>query len=165
LRISDEGADNAAAIELVIAAAFERHPHSNGREPLIVGALRAAGALSLSLVAEEEGAVVGHIAFSPVSIGDSANWFALGPVAVRPDRQREGIGAALLSAGLDRLRALGASGCTLVGEPAYYARFGFNRVDGLTCAGIPDRYVLAIGFGDDLPHGEVRYHAAFSALV
>jgi putative acetyltransferase len=144
-------------------AAFKDHPFSQQTEHLIVDALRAAGALTLSLVAELDGEVVGHIAFSPARIGDtSSNWYLLGPVAVHPAHQRRGIGRALIECGLSSLRALGGRGCVLVGDPALYRRFGFGHVPGVTCTGVPDENVQCLPLCDETPIGEVLHHAAFS---
>src|SRR5512136_2407212 len=84
------------AITGVTIAAFKTLEISNHTEQFIVAALRAAKALTLSLVAEADGRVIGHIAFSPVSISDGTpNWYGLGPVSVLPEHQRKGIGKAL----------------------------------------------------------------------
>jgi putative acetyltransferase len=144
--------------------AFEGHPYSQQTEHLIVEALRGGGALELSLVAEYDGEVVGHIAFSAADIGGSSKgWFLLGPVAVRPARQGEGIGRALVEAGLDALRSRGAGGCVLVGDPAFYGRFGFRRHPGVTWHGVPDENVLCLLMSGEMPTGEVAYHPAFLA--
>lgn len=149
-------------IREVDIAAFQGHPYSHQTEHLIVEALRAAGALELSLVAETDGGVVGHIAFSAACIGDSSTgWFLLGPVAVQPTRQGEGIGRALVEAGLDGLRARGACGCVLVGDPAFYGRFGFLQYPGVTCHGVPDENVLCLLMSGEIPTGEVVHHPAF----
>ncbi len=80
--------------------------------------------------------VVGHIAFSPVTIdGRDLGWYGLGPLAVHPDRQRLGIGALLVRTGLDLLRDQAAQGCVLLGDPLYYARFGFRQDPGLEFPG------------------------------
>lgn len=115
------------AIRHVNVEAFRIHPYSQQTEHLIVEALRAAGALEISLVAEVDGEVVGHIAFSAARIGDTTEgWFLLGPVAVLSGSQGSGIGNALVEAGLEQLRSRGAAGCVLVGDPAFYQRFGFH---------------------------------------
>ena len=160
--IREERQSDAAAIATVTAAAFAGHPHSDGREPAIVAGLRAAGALHLSLLAEEGREVVGHLAFSPVTIGGAdLGWLGLGPVSVRPDRQRQGIGAALICAGLARVRRTGVPGVVLLGAPDYYARFGFACHGGLVLPGVPPEYFMALAFGGALPDGEVAYHPAF----
>lgn len=150
------------AISSLITAAFATAEHSDGTEAAIVKRLRDAGALTLSLVADVEGEPVGHIAFSPVTIdGHHLGWFGLGPVAVRPDRQRSGIGSALIREGLERLDHIGAAGCVLVGEPDYYCRFGFAAHGELRYPGVPAEYFQALSFTDDVPAGTVAYHPAF----
>jgi putative acetyltransferase len=162
--IRDEAAGDPDAIGAVVTAAFRGMPFSRQTEAAIVDALRRSGNLALSLVTESQGEVVGYIAFSPVDIGGlSRGWFGLGPVAVRPDRQRQGIGAALIRDGLERLERQGAGGCVVLGEPAYYRRFGFRAISGLHLADVPPEYFLALPFGDEIPSGEVRYAAAFAA--
>jgi len=90
---------------------------SNHTEHYIIEALRSAKALTVSLVAEVDGLVVGHIAFSPVTMSDGTkDWYGLGPVSVHPDFQRKGIGKALIQEGLSRLRNLKAKGFCLVGH-------------------------------------------------
>jgi putative acetyltransferase len=144
--------------------AFERHPFSHQTEHLIVEALRAADALELSLVAEIDDEVVGHIAFSAASIGGtSSGWFLLGPVAVLPDHQGKGIGRALVETGVDALRSRGARGCVLVGDPGFYRRFGFRQYPGITWESVPDENVLCLSMSGDVPVGEVSHHRAFLA--
>ncbi|WEK57040.1 MAG: N-acetyltransferase [Candidatus Brevundimonas phytovorans] len=150
-----------AAIQALTAAAFDGHPHSDGSEPRIIEALRDAGALTLSLVAEVDGQVVGHAAFSPVEWPGQGDWFGLGPVSVAPDSQNQGIGRQLIEAGLDDLRRRGARGCVVMGEPAYYGRFGFVQDPRLTYPGPPPDYFMALAFGAIEGSGEVRYHPAF----
>lgn len=151
-----------AAISAVTAAAFEGHPHSDGSEPQIVARLRAAGVLTLSLVAEEEREVVGHVAFSPVNFsGGEQGWFGLGPISVRPDRQGQGIGSNLVREGLRRLQEDGARGCVLVGEPAYYRRFGFRTEHDLTTPGVPREYLHALPLNGPVPSGIVAFHPGF----
>ena len=152
------------AIREVNIVAFEHHPFSHQTEHLIVEALRAADALELSLVAEIDGEVVGHVAFSAATIGGtSSGWFLLGPVAVLPGHQGKGIGRALVEAGLDALRSRDAGGCVLVGDHAFYCRFGFRRYPGITWEGVPDENVLCLVMSGDAPVGEVTCHPAFSA--
>lgn len=148
----------------VTRKAFENHPHSDHVEQLIVNALRAKRALTVSLVAEVEGKVAGHIAFSPVAISDgSLDWYGLGPVSVLPGHQKQGIGQALIREGLAQLKALGARGCVLVGAAEYYARFGFRNIPALILDEIPQIYFLALPFGGYQPRGTVEFHPAFSA--
>src|SRR5687768_7361750 len=96
-------------------------------EARIVDALRDAGALTLSLVAIEDDRVVGHIAFSPVTLDGRAIGVGLAPVGVQPSHQRLGIGDALCREGLARVRTSGAQACVVLGHAAYYPRFGFKH--------------------------------------
>jgi putative acetyltransferase len=119
--------------------------------------------LTVSLVAEVDGEVVGHVAFSPARIdGMDRRWFALGPVAVTRDLQRRGIGQRLIEAGLDALRRLGACGCVVVGDPAYYRRFGFEHDPALTMEGVPPEVFMSLPMGGERPGGAVSHHAAFA---
>ena len=153
-----------AAIAAITRAAFQDHPHSQQTEEFIVSALRQAGALTLSLVAQIDGQVVGHIAFSPATIsGRSQGWHGVGPVSVTPPRQRQGIGKALVQEGLRLLRQSGAQGCVLVGDPGYYQRFGFRNIPQLVLEGVPQEYFLALPLGTDIPHGAVEFHEGFKA--
>jgi putative acetyltransferase len=164
MQIRPELPTDAAAIGEVIELAFDGHPYSAGTEGAIVRALRSAGALSVSLVAVLEGEVAGHVAFSPVMVGGRAlGWHGLGPLAVRPAAQRRGIGAALVREGLARLRAQGAAGCVVLGDAAYYARFGFAVRPGLVYPGPPPEHFMALSFGAGYPAGPVAYHPAFDA--
>ncbi len=111
------------AIHRLTTAAFAPMPFSNGSEAPIIRALRESGDLTLSLVAEEDGTVIGHVAFSPVTIaGIHEGWFGLGPVSVWPERQRQGIGKALILKGLESLKERSARGCALIGNPEIYRR-------------------------------------------
>jgi putative acetyltransferase len=162
--IRHEMASDIEAISAVTQAAFANHPISHQTEHFIVKALRAAGALTISLVAEMDGNVVGHIAFSPVTISDSSpEWYGLGPISVAPARQRQGIGTALMLEGLTRLKALGADGCVLVGDPGYYKRFGFRSYPELSHEGVPPENLLVLPFGEHKPRGFVVFHPGFSA--
>jgi putative acetyltransferase len=164
MMIRDETPADIAAITEVTMAAFTGHPYSHNTEHCIVLALRAAKALTVSLVAEVDGCVVGHIAFSPVTIdSQSCDWYGIGPVSVAPTCQRQGIGSALMQEGLRRMRVLGARGCVLVGAPHYYTRFGFTNLPRLTLDGVPPANFIALSFGDDAAHGAVAFHDGFGA--
>ncbi len=164
--IRNETASDIDAIAAVTRAAFAHHPYSNQTEQFIVAALRAARALTISLVAELGGRVVGHAAFSPVTLTDgSENWYGLGPLSVLPDCQRQGIGTALMREGLALLQARGAQGCLLVGDPLYYERFGFRNLPELTHEGVPPANLLALPFGPHPPRGVVTFHPAFAATA
>lgn len=152
------------AIAEVTVAAFRTLEISQHTEQFIIQALRAAGALALSLVAEREGRVVGHLACSPVTLTDGTpDWYGLGPVSVLPEHQRRGIGQALMVEGLARLRGLGARGCCLVGHPEYYRKFGFENPPDLVCAGVPPEYFFALSFDGTIPRGMVTFHDGFRA--
>jgi len=151
-----------AAIAALTLAAFRNAPHSDGSEAHIIDALRKAGALTLSLVAESAGVIVGHVAMSPVSVSDAASgWYGLGPISVLPERQGNGVGSALMREVLRLLRERGAAGCVLVGEPAYYGRFGFRADPNLVFPPVPPEYFQALSFGTRTPRGVVSYHEAF----
>lgn len=163
--IRDERAEDTAAIRAVTLAAFAGLPSSEQTEAAIVEALRAAGALALSLVAMEGDAVVGHVAFSPIAVEGAAapGWFGVGPLSVRPDRQRRGVGTALMRAGLARLTDMGAKGCVLAGDPAYYRRFGFQVSSSLSYPDLPAEYFQVLALTPEMPSGTVAFHPAFAA--
>jgi len=142
-------------------AALEVSDHT---EQFVVLALRKAGALTVSLVAELDGQVVGHIAFSPVVMSDGTpGWYGLGPVSVLPEYQKQGIGKALIYEGLSRLKTLGGRGCCLVGHPEYYRKFGFENTAGLSLEGVPPEVFFALSFDGHMPQGTVTFHEAFLA--
>ena len=162
--IRDEKYTDYRVISDVTKSAFETMEISNHTEHYIIEALRSAKALTVSLVAEVDGLVVGHIAFSPVTMSDGTkDWYGLGPVSVHPDFQRKGIGKALIQEGLSRLRNLKAKGCCLVGHPEYYRQFGFDNVEGLVLEGIPQEVFFALPFEGNMPQGNVMFHEGFKA--
>lgn len=162
--IRSETAADAGAIAEVTVAAFSTLEISQHTEEYIVDALRAANALTVSLVAELDGRVIGHIAFSPVAISDGTpDWYGLGPVSVLPAYQRQGVGTALIREGLSRLQALHARGCCLVGHPGYYRKFGFANMPELTVEGVPPEVFFALSFDGRRPRGTVTFHDAFKA--
>lgn len=150
------------AIRALTAAAFAGMPHASGTEAAIIDALRAAGALVRSLVAEEDGAPVGHVAFSPVTIeGADRRWLGLGPVSVLPGRQGAGIGSALVRTGLAQVAD--AAGCVLLGAPGYYRRFGFIADPALRYPSAPAEYFLSRVLAGPPASGTVAFHPAFGA--
>lgn len=162
MNIRQESTADQEAVRRINIEAFKNHPVSRQTEHLIVEELRRAGALEVSLVAEEGGEVLGHIAFSRATVGGKdMGWRLLGPVAVLPEHQRRGLGSALVRAGLDELRKLGAAGCALVGDPAYYTRLGFRQCRGLSWPGVPEQYVLCLPLAEAEPEGELGCHPAF----
>ncbi len=163
LTVRAEREGDAAAIHALTRDAFRSAPHASGTEPRIVDELRAAGALAISLVAEDGGEIVGHVAVSPVVVDDGRvrGWFGLGPISVAPSRQRRGVGSTLVRAALDALRGARAAGCVLLGDPAYYVRFGFVEAAPLVLPDVPPHYFQALVLEGETPAGVVRYHAAF----
>lgn len=149
-----------AAIHALNCAAFGQPMEAD-----LIDQLRADGDAVLSLVAVEAGEIVGHVLFSQMEAPFRA--LALAPLAVLPDRQRHGIGAALIKDGLTRTEAAGWRGVFVLGEPNYYRRFGFSAEQ---AAGFTSPYAgpcfMALPFGDALPvsSGEVRHAPAFAAL-
>ena len=161
--IRNETPADVRAIEAVTVSAFLNAPHTSHTEHSIVNSLRNAGQLIISLVADAEGTVVGHVAVSPVSISDgAAGWYGLGPISVAPEHQRRGVGSRLMREALRVLREQGAAGCVLLGEPAYYSRFGFQVDPNLGLPGVPPEYFQSVSFGASRPRGIVSYHSAFN---
>ncbi len=162
--IRNEANADVDVITEVTAAAFKTLEISNNTEHFIIMALRAAESLTASLVAELNGQVIGHIAFSPVTISDGTlNWYGLGPVSVLPAHHRHGIGTALIREGLSRLKDLNAAGCCVVGHPEYYRKFGFENPPGLILGGVPPEVFFALSFDGHTPEGIVTFHEAFKA--
>lgn len=164
LELRPETPADSDAIALVLGRAFLGHPHSDGTEAALVEALRSAGALTVAMVAVADGTIRGYAAASPVCIGGHAGrWHGLGPVAVDPVWQGRGLGTALVRACLDRLRERGSEGCVVLGDPAYYGRFGFRAGLGPTYPGAPEGAFQSLTFTGAIPHGETRYHPAFGS--
>jgi putative acetyltransferase len=162
--IRKETESDIKTISEITIAAFESLAISQHTEQFIVDALRDANVLSVSLVAVSGDQVVGHIAFSPVTISDgSSGWYGLGPISVLPELQKQGIGKTLMQEGLARLRSMGAKGCILVGDPGFYGRFGFRSPKDMFIEGVPQEYVLALPFVESKASGTVAFHDAFAA--
>ena len=162
--IRDERPGDEAAIAALTGIAFRSVRHSDGSEAAIIERLRAAGDLALSLVAENlDQAIIGHVAFSRVAISDGTpGWYGLGPISVIPLRQRAGIGGALATEGLARLRAIGAGGCVVLGDPQYYRPLGFEHDPALVFPGPPPEYFQRLVLSGSAPQGTVRYAPAFN---
>ena len=162
--IRSETDADVGAITDVTVAAFKTLEISNHTEQFIIAALRIAKSLTISLVAEVDGRVIGHIAFSPLTISDGTrNWYGLGPVSVLPKYQQQGIGKALIREGLSRLKDMNAQGCCLVGHPDYYRKFDFKNMQGLVHEGVPQEVFFALSFDGHTPQGTVTFHDAFQA--
>ncbi|TFV94854.1 GNAT family N-acetyltransferase [Leifsonia flava] len=158
--IRPERPDDVEAIDELTRTAFEPMSFSDGLEAPILHALRAAGDLTLSLVAVEDDLIVGHVAFSPVTIDGTHNsWFGLGPISVRADRQRQG--AALTAEGIRLHREQGARGCALIGNPLVYSGMGFTGGTGVTYRDLDPRIIQTMVFRGLEPQGELRFATAF----
>ena len=166
MSIRNEKVSDIQSIHKLTVAAFLEAPHTDHTEQFIVDALRKSGSLSISLIAEDAGNIVGHVAVSPVSISDgTTSWYGLGPISVSPNEQGKGIGSALMEAAILNLKELNADGCVLLGDPNYYQRFGFSPMNGLELPDVPAEYFQALMFSGDLPQGSVTYHESFSATA
>lgn len=162
VKIRAEQTEDEPAIFNLTTIAFETKAFSDGTEAQVIDDLRKEGDLTLSLVAIDGEQVVGHAAFSPVTIdGIEEGWFGLGPVSVDPAFQKTGIGTKIINAGLSILRSQGASGCILVGDPNYYGRFGFRSDGKLHYAGHEDRHVQWLSLGEASAEGHVKFSVAF----
>tara|TARA_R110002110_G_scaffold9559_5_gene47029 strand:+ start:130 stop:672 length:543 start_codon:yes stop_codon:yes gene_type:complete len=155
--IRTETPDDIDAIRDLTAAAFAPMPYCDGTEPEMIDRLRADDDLHLSLIAIDGEVLIGHVAFSPARLPIPGKWFALGPISVAPARQRTGIGTALIETGLAELRGMGAAGCVLIGDPAYYARFGFRSDPGLAAGDVPRVNVMGLSFTGPPPTGAIRF--------
>lgn len=139
-------------------------------EASLVDALREQAQPLVSLVAEDDGAIVGHILFSPVSLSGhpALRIMGLGPMAVAPEHQRKGIGSALVRAGLERCKQRDFGAVVVLGHPAYYPRFGFSSSArfGLGCEyDVPEEVFMVVELQPGFlrgASGKVMYHAAFS---
>ncbi len=164
ITIRNETRDDVFAIAEVTIAAFKTLEISNHTEQFIIEALRAAKALTVSLVAEMDNRVIGHVVFSPVTISDGTpDWYGLGPVSVLPEHQRKGIGKSLIEEGLLRIKCLNARGCCLVGHQEYYRKFGFKNVLGIGHEGVPPEVFFTLSFDGHIPQGIVEFHLGFQA--
>ena len=160
--IRPETADDADQIHKLTDLAFAEAPYSDGTEADIIRRLRADEDLMISLVADRETSLVGHIAFSPLASPDHRGWACLGPVSVQPDLQGHGIGRRLIEEGLALLRDHEVKGCVLLGSPELYGRFGFRSTGSITHGDLPVEYLQYLSFDGSEPKGEVAFAPAFS---
>lgn len=158
--IRNEIAIDIPAIRGVVTEAMRMLKQASGTEAAIVDRLRAEDALTLSLVAEDGGEVVGYLAASEARIGAQGGWGLIGPLVVLPKRHGQGIGSALMVEAIRRLKAT-CRGAVLVGSPRYYGRFGFRTFPGMGVVGCPPDVVQALPFDATKPTGEVIHQAAF----
>jgi predicted N-acetyltransferase YhbS len=164
IAIRDQTEADFAAVHALVIAAFKTMPHACGREQFILDALWRTRAATVAQVAEDAGAIIGQVAFSKVKVGGAdVGWHGCGPLSVLPERHRQGVGGALMRAGLERLRALCAEGCVLVGNPKYYSRFGFANTDAMRFPGVPPEVFMALVFSGEMPSGDVAFNKAFEA--
>lgn len=160
--IRPEAPADIADIWQVTRRAFSGRSYSDGNEQDIVNALRERGALEISLVAEQDGKIVGHVAFSPARAADlSPRWYTLGPVSVEPEFQRRGIGKALIRTGITGLRDLNAAGCIVVGDTNYYSQFNFAKAPQFAPAGTPKEHFMILCLAGTIPGCIVNFHEAF----
>jgi predicted N-acetyltransferase YhbS len=167
LIIREEKPSDYAAVEALIAEAFAKAEHADGNEAALVAALRRSDAFrpALSLVAEADGELAGHILFTVARVG-SKEALALAPLAVKPAFQRRGIGSALVRRGHEAAARLGFGWSVVLGDPGYYGRFGYRpaALFGIEApAGIPAEYLMALKLRADAPalSGTLRYADAF----
>lgn len=167
VRLRREGAGDHVAVHALHVAAF-----GSSLEADLVDALRPAASPLVSLVADASGLVTGHILFSPVVLPghDGLRLMGLGPMAVLPARQRAGIGSALVRAGLEACRDIGAGAIVVLGHPRFYPRFGFAPAArlGLRCAyDAPEDAFMVVELERghlDGATGIVAYHPAFDRV-
>jgi putative acetyltransferase len=162
LVITQERPANYAGTYRETELAFTDRPYADGNEQDFINRLRDVGALTLSLVAFTNNALVGQATFSPASQSDgSAPWHALGPISVHPDHQSQGIGGALIKEGLDRLIERGALDCILTGDPKYYGRFGFELSPEHVPKAESQEYFQIKYLTEFRPQGRFCFHEAF----
>lgn len=165
IQLRPERASDHDQVRAVHRAAFP-----TDAEARLVDRLRAVARPVVSLVAVEGSAVVGHILFSPVTLEPAGDGLVMGlaPMAVRPKRQRQGIGSRLVRYGLERCRELGAVAVVVLGHPDYYPRFGFEPASKFGVRSeydVPDDVFLLLELAAGAAKGGVaRYHRAFGAL-
>jgi putative acetyltransferase len=165
IEITEERPGDAAAIRDLNQRAFEQNQEAN-----IVDALRSNGAALLSLVATVNGQIVGHIMYSPISVGNLRG-AALGPMAVLPELQRQGIGSQLVEAGNRQIDQGGCPFIIVVGHPEFYPRFGFKpaSIRGITCEwNLPDEVFMLLVLDEAEMQGVsglAKYRSEFSSVT
>lgn len=160
--VRKEHAGDEAAIHAMTQRAFDGHPYSDGDEADVIDRLRTDGDLLLSLVADDGGKIVGQATYSAARLSNGEEgWMVVGPVAVEPARQGEGIGRALLKAGDLAMKAHGAKGITVLGDPALYTRFGYMQHTPMQLEGDLGEYLQVKSFGAPIPSATLTYAPAF----
>ena len=166
IEIREEKPGDISAIHELNKLAFEQEQEAN-----IVDELRSNGSARLSLVAVVEGRVVGHIMYSPITIGGTVEGAALGPMAVLPEYQGKGVGSELVRNGNQRLKNDGCPYIIVLGHAQYYPRFGFKpaRAHGITCEwNVPDNVFMLLVLDDAKMRGVsglAKYRHEFSSVV
>ncbi len=159
----EQSIDDAAGIDALLRAAFP-----GAVEADLVQRLRADGDLALSLVAEEDGAIIGQVAFVPVALEPDPGYrvWGLAPISVLPQRQGQGIGSALTEAGLDRAAAAGIGLVLVLGDQNYYGRFGFDTMlaEEIEVAWAGPYFAGLTLIDTAPPRGKATYPAAFADL-
>jgi len=163
--IREERQGDVERIRAVNLAAFETTTEAD-----LVDALRERATPLISLIAEDDGEIVGDILFSPVTLASEPDLALMGlaPMAVAPARQRQGIGSSLIREGLDRCRQLDAAAVVVLGHPEYYPRFGFSPASRLSLRSdyeVPDDVFLIRELRNGSltgRSGTIRYHPVFS---
>jgi len=159
--IRQETTDDYRAIQTLTNTAFEAMPFGDGNEGDVINALRDAGDLLLSLVAEDNG-VIGQVSFSPVELPCKGRWASLGPIAIVANKQRQGIGSKLAKQGLGWLGEQGFDGCVLIGNPKVYGPMGFTNGD-LTYRDVPSHIPQFVSLSGLIPTGEILFAPALEA--
>ena len=161
--IRPERSEDHQAIHDVTQRAFARMPYADGNEQELISRLRDAGVLALSLVADHDGHIIGQVTITPAEAADgSLGWYALGPVAVEPAFKHQGIGSAMISSAIDWMKTQVAAGCILIGNPAYYGRFGFQPFPQLAPADQPAQFFQILPLGVAEPPCIIAFHPLFS---
>jgi putative acetyltransferase len=164
ITVRPEAANDQAAIYNLTKLAFAGKRYSDGNEQDLIDALRTAGALEVSLVAEQDGQIIGHVALSPAIAQDgSQGWYALGPISVTPECQRQGIGGLLIRESMARLLELKAAGCVLIGDTRYYLRHGFVPRPDLAPTSEPAEHYMIRSLTEKIPATSVSFHPVFNA--
>jgi putative acetyltransferase len=151
-----------AAIRDLTQRAFAPMPFADGNDHVLTDRFRAAGVLNMSLVAIEDGSIVGHVAVTPAAhTSGETGWFALGPISVEPARQRQGIGSQLIAAVKDWLVAQSARGCILMGDTNYYPRHGFMPSPAHAPETELAEYFMVLNLAGHIPEGAFKFHPGF----
>jgi putative acetyltransferase len=161
MQIIPERPRDAVAIRDLTQAAFAPMPFADETDHLLPERLRADGDLTLSLVAVEADQIIGHVAFSPATIGhEITGWIGLGPISVAPARQRQGIGSALCAKGCAIMERQGGLGVVLIGNPKVYAPMGFISDGNLSYRTLSPEIVQYKCLHGASPKGEVIFAPA-----